>query len=41
VRPIGALAGATERFYAVTAERKFAHPALDAIAHGAQRHLFG
>lgn len=41
VRPIGVLQGASERFVAVTTERRFAHPALDAIHRGAKRDLFG
>lgn len=40
VREIGVARGVTERFYAITAERRFAHPAVAAITESARSHLF-
>ena len=37
VRPVGSLQGVTERFYAISVERKLKHPAALAIAAARQR----
>jgi LysR family transcriptional regulator, transcriptional activator of nhaA len=41
VRIVGRLEQARERFYAVSAERRLAHPAVVAITESARRELFG
>lgn len=40
-KKIGVLAGVTERFYAISPERKIRHPAVVAITHAARGALFG
>ena len=41
VQRIGAAEGLTERFYAISAERKIQHPAVAAICDTARADLFG
>lgn len=41
VRRIGALEGVSERFYAISAERRLKHPAVLAISQAARAKLFG
>jgi LysR family transcriptional activator of nhaA len=40
VRPVGALEGVAERFYAITVERRLSHPAVAAISASARATLF-
>lgn len=40
VKALGRADGVTERFYAITMERRMSHPAVLAISHGAQSDLF-
>jgi LysR family transcriptional regulator, transcriptional activator of nhaA len=40
VRLVGELEGVKERFYAISVERRLAHPAVIAISEGARRELF-
>ena len=40
VKPIGRLDGVTERFYAISAERRVSHPAVRAITESARGELF-
>jgi LysR family transcriptional activator of nhaA len=41
VRVVGQLPTVRERFYAISAERKLAHPAVVAITEAARETLFG
>ncbi|MBD3402835.1 transcriptional activator NhaR [candidate division GN15 bacterium] len=41
VRSLGPMEGIVERFYAVSAERRFGHPAVEALAEAARERLFG
>ena len=41
VRVVGRIDAVRERFYAITAERKFTHPAVLAITRAARRDIFG
>jgi LysR family transcriptional activator of nhaA len=41
VRVVGRLPTVRERFYAISAERKLAHPAVVAITEAARETLFG
>ena len=41
VRKVGSLEGLTERFYAITVERRLKHPAVVAISESAKESVFG
>jgi LysR family transcriptional activator of nhaA len=41
VRRVGRIEGVRERFYAITAERRLAHPAVVALSEAARRQVFG
>lgn len=41
VERVGRVADISERFYAITADRRLKHPAVVAISEGARNHLFG
>jgi LysR family transcriptional activator of nhaA len=41
VRVVGRLPDVRERFYAISAERKLAHPAVLALTEAARTRLFG
>ncbi|MEO7966289.1 MAG: LysR family transcriptional regulator [Gemmatimonadaceae bacterium] len=41
VQPVGRLSRVTERFYAISAERRLKHPAVVAISNAARERMFG